>query len=318
MDRRGFTRTLAALGAGIAIKLPGGGPSGPLPLPTRPLGATGLDVPILGLGGHHLGLAGSAAAARRLVDVAWEEGIRFFDTAESYQSGTSERWLGTALKGRRDEAVLMSKTFAFPERSGASARRHLEGSLTRLGVDHLDIWQLRTPADVDRAFAAGQAMEYLLEAKAQGLVRFVGVTGHASPAANRRAIEYWDRGMRFDVMQLPLNPIDHHQCSFERGVLPELARRRIGVIAMKTSADGRLVRERMCSQGECLHYVWSLPVSLAVVGMERPALVRENARLAREFNPLAPPQLEALRARLARSARLDLEWYKHDPCLGDR
>ena len=119
MDRRRFTRTLAALGAVVAMKRPGG-PDSRGPLPVRRLGATGLDVPILGLGGHHLGLAGSAAAAHRLVDVALDEGIRFFDTAESYQSGGSERWLGKALAGRRDGVVLMSKTFAFPERTAAS------------------------------------------------------------------------------------------------------------------------------------------------------------------------------------------------------
>jgi len=310
MDRRGFTRTLAALGAGLALKR-----SAPPadPLPARRLGRTGLDVSILGLGGSHLGQAGSASAARRLVDVALDEGIRFFDTAESYQSGTSERWLGAALKGRRDAVVLMSKTFAYPERTAESARRHLEGSLARLGVDHLDIWQLhsvRSVADVDRAFGPGGAMAYILQAKAEGLVRFIGVTGHASPEANHRAIEHWDRGLRFDVMQLPLNPIDYHQRSFQRLVLAELVKRDIGVIAMKTSADGRLLREGLCSERECLHYVWSQPVSLAVVGMERPGLVRENARLAREFRPLSDRQLAALRARLAPHARLELEWYK--------
>jgi len=288
----------------------------PLPLPTRPLGSTGLDVPILGLGGFHLGQAGSAASARRLVDVALEEGIRFFDTAESYQDGTSERWLGAALKGRRDQVLLMSKTFAYPERTRDSARRHLEGSLARLGVEYLDIWQLhsvRSTADVDRAFGPGGAMEYIQDAKARGLVRFIGVTGHATPEANRRALEYWDGGVQFDVMQMPVNPIDLHQQSFQQMVLPELVRRRIGVIAMKTSADGRLVRDGLCSEEECLHYVWSQPVSLAVVGMERAALVRENAGLARSFRPLSPQRLTALGERLAPHARLDLEWYKQRP-----
>lgn len=315
MHRRHFATWLAALAAGATARSRAGSPSAE-PLPTRPLGATGLEVPILGLGGFHLGHAGSAAAARALVDVAIDEGIRFFDTAESYQAGTSERWLGAALRGRRDQVVLMSKTFAYPERTRDSARRHLEGSLARLGVDYLDVWQLhsvRSPGDVDRAFGPGGAMEYLLDAKARGLVRFLGVTGHATPQANRRALEYWDRGLRFDVMQIPVNPMDVHQLSFQHGVLDELVRRRIGVIAMKTSADGRLLRERLCTEEECLHYVWSQPVSVAVVGMERPALVRENARLARTFRPLSPARLDALRGRLAPHARLELEWYKQRP-----
>ena len=153
-------------------------------------------------------------------------------------------------------------------------------------------------------------MEYILEAQRQGIVRHVGVTGHQDPAANLRALHYWDEGFRFDAMQMPLNPVDHHQQSFERQVLPELVKRDIGVIAMKTSADGRLLRGGVCTAAECHRYVWSLPVSLAVVGMERPALVRENARRAREFAPLTDDARRALLRRVAPKATLGLEPYK--------
>lgn len=312
MDRRAFTGTLAAVTAGLAA-MPRFDEREPGTLPARRLGATDMLVPILSLGGFHMGQAGSASQARELVAAALDEGIRFFDTAESYQSGTSERWLGAALKDRRADVLLMSKTFAFPERTADSARRHLEGTLSRLGTDHLDLWQLhsvRSVADVDRAFGAGGAMEYILDAKARGLARYVGVTGHADPEANLRAIAHWDRGMRFDAMQMPINPVDWHQRSFTQRVLPELVTRNIGVIAMKTSADGALVRGGLCTEAECLRYVWSLPVAVAVVGMERPELVRENARTARAFQPLAATELEALRARLAPKAQLQLEWYK--------
>jgi predicted aldo/keto reductase-like oxidoreductase len=111
-------------------------------------------------------------------------------------------------------------------------------------------------------------------------------------------------------MQMPINPIDYHQQSFQREVLPRLVERGIGVIAMKTSADGALMREKICSIEECLRYVWSLPVSVAVVGMERPELVRRNARLAREFAAMGEAELTALRGRIEPKARLDLEWYK--------
>jgi aryl-alcohol dehydrogenase-like predicted oxidoreductase len=301
---------LGALGAGLVVPRPGPGA-----LPTRRLGRTDLDLPILSLGGSHLSQAPSERAARTLVETALEEGIRFFDTAESYGDGRSERWLGAALRGAgtRDRVMLMSKTFAFPARTAESARRHLEGTLERLQTDRLDLWQLhsvRSVADVDRAFGPGGAMEYILEARAQGIVRYVGVTGHVFPAAHRRALDYWDQGIRFDAMQMPLNPIDFHQQSFEREVLPELVRRGIGVLAMKTSADGRLVRERICTIAECLRYAWSLPVTTAVVGMERPELVRENARYARDFRSMTAAELGALREQVRPQARLDLEWYK--------
>jgi aryl-alcohol dehydrogenase-like predicted oxidoreductase len=272
-------------------------------------------LPILGLGGWHLGDAGSERSAHALVETALAEGIRFFDNAESYHAGTSERWLGTALAtlGARQDVFLMTKTYDLAHRSRDSAARHLEGGLRRLRTDHLDLWQLhsvRTVADVDNAFRRGGAMEYIVDAQRQGVVRYIGVTGHQDPAANLRALHFWDEGIRFDTMQMPLNPIDHHQRSFERQVLPELVKRDIGVIAMKTSADGRLLRSRVCTAAECHRYAWSLPVSIAVVGMETPALVRENARRAREFSALGDAERRTLLDRVAPRAELRLEPYK--------
>jgi aryl-alcohol dehydrogenase-like predicted oxidoreductase len=289
--------------------------SAPAALPERRLGRTGVMLPILGLGGWHLGDAGSERAAHELVETALAEGIRFFDNAESYHGGTSERWLGAALAalGARDQAFLMTKTYDLAHRSRDSAARHLEGGLQRLRTDHLDLWQLhsvRSVDDVDQAFRRGGAMEYIVDAQRQGVVRYIGVTGHQDPAANLRALHYWDEGIRFDTMQMPLNPLDHHQRSFERQVLPELVKRDIGVIAMKTSADGRLVRSRVCSAAECHRYAWSLPVSIAVVGMETATLVRENARRAREFDPLSDDERRTLLDRVAPRANLRLEPYK--------
>lgn len=320
MDRKQFLTWLVASAASLACA-----PRAPrraqgadrrtdsAELPLRKLGATGVEVTRLGLGGYHLGMCGSEREARAVVDAALEEGVRFFDTAESYQRGKSERWLGSALRGVRDDVFLMSKTFSLDDRSAESAKRHLEGTLERLGTDRLDLWQLhsiRSAADVDRAFRPGGAMEYILEQKARGVVRFVGVTGHADPAAHLRAIELWDEGMRYDCMQLPLNPIDFHQKSFQTPVLPLLVERDIAVLAMKTSAQGRLVRDRICSIEECLRFVWSLPVSVAIVGMESVELVRANARLARGAEAYGPAEIERLLARVEPRKSLELEWYK--------
>jgi uncharacterized protein len=322
MRRADFLRRLAKLAGGVVVggrgavaahnapRVAQATPSAPLP--TRPLGRTGVDVTVLGLGGHHLARTGSARGVRELLGVALDEGIRFLDTAESYQDGDSERWLGAALGDRRREVFLMTKTFDFPARTAAGSRRHLEGSLSRLRTDRLDLWQLhsvRSVADVDRAFGPGGSMEVILRAKEEGVARFIGVTGHHDPAANLRALHYWDRGLRFDTMQMPLNPMDHHQRSFERLVLPELVRRGIGVIAMKTTADGALLRERLCTAAECHRYVWAMPVSVAVIGMERAELVRENARTARGA-PMPDAERSTLRSRIAPRASIALEWYK--------
>ncbi len=324
-----FARTVAAVLAGLGLPARGhgategglaaagtGSSSGLLPpssLPTRRLGRTGLDVPILSLGGHHVGRAASEAEARVLVETALEEGIRFFDNAESYHGGKSERWLGAALESVRSDVLIMTKTHSPRDRSAESARRHLEGSLERLRTDYLDLWQLhstKSVEDVDQAFRPGGAMEYIMQAKEEGLVRFVGVTGHVTPAAHRQALKYWDEGWQFDTFQFPINPIDYHQRSFQRQVLVDIVARDIGMIAMKTSADGRLLREGICTIEETLRYVWSLPVNVAVVGMERPDLVRHNARLAREFKPMSPDELQSLRDRIEPRADLSLEWYK--------
>ena len=322
MDRASFLRWLgAALGGRLAL-----GESGTVApaarddrsaatLPARRFGRTGLMMPILGLGGWHLGDAGSERAARTLLDTAIAEGIRFLDNAESYHGGTAEEWLGAAITslGVRRQVFVMTKTFDLEHRSRDSAARHLEGSLRRLRTDYLDLWQLhsvRSVEDTDRAFRRGGAMEYILEMQRQGVVRHVGVTGHRDPSANLRALHYWDQGIRFDAMQMPLNPMDFHQRSFQRHVLAELVKRDIAVIAMKTSADGRLLRSRVCTKAECLRFAWSLPVSLAVVGMERPALVRENARQARDFEPMSDAERRALIDRVAPQTSLRLEPYK--------
>lgn len=324
MDRAGFLKWLGAtFGGRLLFGARGGAGSGvdaprQAALPERRLGRTGVMLPILGLGGWHFGDAGSERAAQALLETAISEGIRFLDNAESYHGGRAESWLGNAIAslGARNRVFVMTKTYDLEHRSRDSAARHLEGSLRRLRTDHLDLWQLhsvRSVEDVDRAFRRGGAMEYIVDAQRQDVVRHIGVTGHQDPAANLRTLHYWDEGIRFDTMQMPLNPIDYHQQSFQRQVLAELVTRDIGVIAMKTSGDGRLLRSRVCTPAECHGYVWSLPVSLAVVGMERPSLVRENARYAREFRSLTDAERRALLERVASKASLRLEPYK----LGD-
>lgn len=314
MHRHDFLRTL--LGLPLARYLPGARDAlslAPGSIPTRRLGRADVPVTILGLGGSHVGQAGSERAARQLLETALDEGIRFLDTAESYQSGGSERWIGAALAGARDRVFLMTKTFHYPERTAEGSKRHLEGSLARLRTDRLDLWQLhsvRSVEDVDRAFAKGGSMEYILSMRDQGVTRFVGVTGHADPAANLRALEHWDRGLRFDAMQFPLNPIDAHQASFQRALLPELAKRDIAVIAMKTTAAAALLREQVCTNEECRRYAWSLPIATAVVGMETPEQIRQNARLARESVMMTEKERETLLARIRPQASLALEWYK--------
>jgi len=321
LDRGEFLRSLVALGAGLfgsslagsrRQEEAGGGEAAVLP--RRPLGSTGEAVTMLGVGGFHVGGCASEAEGRAVVETAYAEGVRFFDNAESYQDGRAERWMGAALSGVRDDVFLMTKTHSPEDRSRESAKRHLEGSLERLGTDRLDLWQLhsvKSVEDVELAFRPGGTFEYLLEQKEAGVVRFVGVTGHMEPAAHRRAIELFDAGQRFDCMQFPINPVDALQKSFQTALVAALVERGVGVLAMKTSAAGRLIADGICTIEECLRFVWTLPVAVAIVGMESPEQVRTNARLARSFRRLEDDEAAALLERIRPRTRLELEWYKN-------
>jgi aryl-alcohol dehydrogenase-like predicted oxidoreductase len=317
MNRKEFLEQLVALTGGLMV--PSFVPQSHAgevqnhAIPRRKLGSTDVPVTVLGLGGFDLGAAANEKDAREVIDTALEEGIRFFDNAESYQEGRSERWLGAGLKGVRKNVFLMTKTFSPVDRSAESAKRHLEGSLERLQTDFLDLWQLhaiKDVEDVERSFREGGAMQYILEMQRKGVVKHVGVTGHANPAAHRRALEFWDEGWKFDTMQFPLNPVDFHQLSFQHEVLTEAVKRGIAVLAMKTAGRGSLIEQEVCTAEECRRYVLSLPISVAIVGMETPNEVHENARIFRNTTPLTPEQSAALLDRVLPQVDLKLESYK--------
>ena len=122
-------------------------------IPRRPLGRAAEHVSILGVGGHHLGDLANIEQAVRLVHEALDAGINFFDNCWEYYNGKTENWLGRALKGRRQEAFLMTKVCTHG-RGAALAMKMLEQSLRRLNTDHLDLWQIHAVSfDNDPALA---------------------------------------------------------------------------------------------------------------------------------------------------------------------
>jgi uncharacterized protein len=203
-------------------------------IPRRPLGKTGLQVSALGVGGFHLGTAADDATAARIVDLAVDAGINFFDNAWEYHDGLSEERLGKALEGKRDGVVLMTKVCTHG-RDKNVALKMLEQSLRRLRTDHLDIWQIHEVVydnDPDLIFNPGGVIEALEAAKKQGKVRFVGFTGHKDPGIH---LEMLARNYPFDTAQMPLNVLDAtYARSFEQMVLPEAIRRGIAPLGMKS------------------------------------------------------------------------------------
>ena len=219
----------------------------PRGIPTRPFGRTGERVSIIGLGGWHLGVPKTDRAAVRLLHAAIDNGITFLDNAWDYNDGLSEERMGKAIADRRDEVFLMTKVCTHG-RDGKVAMRQLEDSLRRLRTDHLDLWQIHEVVFDDepaRHFARGGVVEALDRARRQGKVRYVGFTGHKSPSLH---LEMLARDYPWDSCQLPLNCFDASFRSFEREVLPELNRRGIAPIGMKSlSGDARPVMAKVVS-----------------------------------------------------------------------
>ncbi len=271
-------------------------------IPRRLFGRAGVQVSILGLGGHTLALAKSEAEAIRIVHEGMEGGINFMDNAWEYHDGRSEEWMGKALQGRRDKAFVMTKVCSHG-RDAKVAMQQLEESLRRLHTDHLDLWQVHEVIyhnDPDLHFAKGGVIEALEKAKKEGKVRFTGFTGHKDPAIHLKMLSH---GFPFDACQLPLGVFDASFRSFEQQVLPELNRRGIAPIAMKSlGGTGDAVKKKIVTVNEALRYVLSLPIAVLVSGMERLDVLQQNLAIARDFTPMTPEEMRALRARCATPA----------------
>ena len=266
-------------------------------LPTRPLGATGEDVSILGMGGGHV--AGANSDDREVVRViqhAIEQGVTFMDNAWEYSDGRSERLMGEAIQGRRDELFVMTKVCA---RDRAGALSNLEDSLRRLRTDVIDLWQfheINYATDPELVFAADGAAEAAHRALADGKVRFVGTTGHKEPGYLMAMLEH---EFPWSTVQMPVTVLDPHYKSFIATVLPEAQRRSIGVIGMKAlGGNAGFLTGAGLSLAECLGFALSQPISVLVSGMTTVDEVDQNTAVARDFAPMSPEEQAALQARV--------------------
>ncbi|MDP9037171.1 MAG: aldo/keto reductase [Myxococcota bacterium] len=311
--------TLAFSGCARAKPPPGAVSGGPrdAPIPKRPLGATGVRVSILGLGGAHLAQADDPKDGVRIVHEAIDAGVDFFDNAWEYHDGKSEEILGQALQGgRRDKVFVMTKVCTHGRKADV-AMQQLEDSLRRLGTDHLDLWQIHEciyDNDPDLHFAPGGVVEALARAKQQGKTRFVGFTGHKHPSIHLRMLERMDaNAFPFDTVQMPLNCFDGSFRSFEQQVVPAAVKRGIAPIGMKSlSGAGDPVRRGLVTVEEALRYAMSVVgVAVTVTGVDGLDILRQNLAIARGFEPMRPEDMQALRERV-RPAAADgrLELYK--------
>jgi aryl-alcohol dehydrogenase-like predicted oxidoreductase len=290
-------------------------------IPRRPLGKAGDLVSALGLGGYHLGKIKNQRDAIRLVHAAVDAGVTFMDNAWEYHDGRSEELMGKALVDRRKDVFLMTKLCTHG-RGKREAMRQLEQSLQRLKTDFLDLWQIHECVyynDPERHFARDGAVEALDQAKRDGKTRFIGFTGHKDPAIH---LEMLSHDFPFDACQLPLNCFDSSFKSFEREVLPELLRRGIAAIGMKSlGGDGRMVKKKAVSADDALRYAMSLPVVTTISGIDSMRVLKQNVKIASGFKNLSPRQMNAIRSRVREQAEDGrFELYKtsamHDGPIG--
>jgi len=280
----------------------------------RALGKTGERVSPIGLGGWHLGLPHvDEQLGFRIVRGAIDRGITFMDNSWDYNDGASEIRMGRALRdGYRDKAFLMTK---IDGRSKREATRQLDESLRRLQTDRIDLVQHHEVIRFDdphRIFHPEGANAALLEARKAGKVRYIGFTGHKDPRIHLHMLEVArENGFSFDTVQMPLNVMDAHYRSFEKLVLPELVKQNIGVLGMKSMANGIILKSGTVSPVECLHYAMNLPTSVVITGCDSMEVLDQALDAVRTFRPLSVPQREALLAKTrAVAARGEFEPFK--------
>jgi aryl-alcohol dehydrogenase-like predicted oxidoreductase len=274
-------------------------------VPYRTLGKTGEKVSAIGLGGWHLGLPTvSEELAVRLIRTALDRGFNFLDNSWDYFNGLSELRMGKALRdGYRKKAFLMTK---IDGRSKKEAASQIEQSLLRLQTDTIDLVQhhevLRFE-DPNRIFDEDGAHVAMLEARKAGKIRFIGFTGHKDPHIHLYMLDVArENGFHFDTVQMPLNVMDAHFRSFGKLVVPRLVEEGVGILGMKSMANGIILKSRTVTPIECLHYALSLPTSVVIAGVDSVKILNQAFTALRTFPKFTDADRAALLDRTRKAA----------------
>jgi predicted aldo/keto reductase-like oxidoreductase len=274
-------------------------------LPKRPLGKTGVEVTILGLGGEGiLRTFGHEEEAISVIQRAIDLGVTYFESARAYAG--SESYYGMALKDRRREIFLASKSH---ERTADGALKYLETTLNTMKTGYLDLWMVhdvRTHKDLDLIFGSKGAIKAFEAAKRNKLVRFIGISGHRNPTILSRALDLFP----FDTVLIPVNPAEPHYWSFLSDVLPKAQGKGMGILGMKTLSRGVVIKIFGAESVEnFLRFAMTQPISAAVVGCETIEQLEMNVRIARSFQPMPRKDQEILLSKVKSYAR-ELMYYK--------
>lgn len=246
----------------------------------RQFGKTGYEFPIFSFGAQRIVDEHQCTEdeAIQIVNRAIDEGITYFDTAPTYSKGQSEERLGKSWGNRRDQVWIATKT---GERTRDGSWRKLEESLKRLQTDHVEEWRLHavgTMEELDQIFAEDGALKALIEAKDQGIIKYLSISGHRNPQVQLEAI----RRYPFDSALVALSAADHFIYSFAHEFLPKANEQGVAVIGMKLLGLGRLADW----YEQALRYTFSLPVSTSIIGISSMEELEKNLAVARNFKPM--------------------------------
>ncbi len=317
LTRREFVKLGVAGAAGLAMAPNVAGAA--LPLPGRPLGRTGHVAGLFSLGGQaSIEQADKHDVSIAIINRAIDLGVNYIDTAAAYgrpRDATRQRWeldgisqtfVGEVMATRRKEVFLASKT---DDRTRDGSLRLLEQSLKLLKTDHLDLWQLHNIArdeQLDEIFGKDGAIEALIKARDQKMVRFLGITGHFDPAVLARGIERFD----FDTILMALNAADTHRLSFQQELLPLANKKKMGIIGMKIPARDRLFKPgAVTTMKDAMSYVLTLPVTTVIIGCKTVEQLEENVAIAKSFSPLSVAEMARIEG-LAANNVADGTWFK--------
>ncbi|MBI3040591.1 MAG: aldo/keto reductase [Chloroflexi bacterium] len=246
----------------------------------RPYGKTGEKFSILSFGAQRIvdSHGCSEEDALKIMNYVLDHGIRYFDTAWIYSEGQSEERLGKVARHRRKEMWIATKAWA---RDHRGARRQLEQSLKRLQTDYVDEWRMhnvRSISELDKITAPGGALEAAVQARSEGLVRYISISGHSNPRVQIEALGRFP----FDSVLCATSVLDHFILSFAEEFLPVAKAKGVAVAGMKIIGLGRLAQK----YDRALRYAFGLPIDTAVVGMESLEQLQKNLAVAEAYQPL--------------------------------
>lgn len=271
-------------------------------------GKSGHDFPLLSFGAQRIVDEHQCTEeeAIEIVHTAIDRGISYFDTAPSYSSGQSEERLGKALalQGRRNKVWIATKTH---DRTRDGSWRLLEESLKRLQTDHVEEWRIHNVMymeELDQIFDSHGVIKAMIEAKEQGIIKLISISGHTNPRVQLEAI----RRYPFDSALVPLSALDHHMYSFLHEFVPEANHKGIAIIGMKVMALGKLVPW----YENALRYTLGLPISTTIVGMESMEQLERNLEIATRFEPLTEVEQLEFFKEIMHLVRPDILRWKTD------